>query len=172
MFFSAVRRANEEESMKRVWMLALLSVVACSEKQGQGGATQDKAAAALAGKDEKCPGGTVKGCLDAATEADRRGDPARAVELYTRVCDAGVARACNVLGTLVWQGRGVSADPARAYSLYMRACDGGDAAGCFSAGICHRTGTCAEKNDAEATKLLQRACDAGDSRACANVGGH
>ncbi|MFL5358296.1 tetratricopeptide repeat protein [Archangium sp.] len=159
--------------MKRVWMLALLSVVACSEKQGQGGgATQDKAAAALAGKDEKCPGGTVKGCLDAATEADRRGDPARAVELYTRVCDAGVARACNVLGTLVWQGRGVSADPARAYSLYMRACDGGDAAGCFSAGICHRTGTCAEKNDAEATKLLQRACDAGDSRACANVGGH
>lgn len=158
--------------MKRVWMLALLSVVACSEKQGQGGeAGQDKAAAALAGKDEKCPGGTVKGCLDAAMEADRKGDPARAVELYTRVCDAGVARACNVLGTLVWQGRGVSADPARAYSLYLRACDGGDAAGCFSAGICHRTGSCAEKNDAEATKFLKRACDAGDSRACANLGG-
>lgn len=157
--------------MKRVWMLALLSVVACSEKQGQGGA-QDKAAAALAAKDEKCPGGTVKGCVDSAAEADRRGDPARAVELYTRACDAGVARACNLLGTLVWQGRGASADPKRAYSLYMRACDGGDAAGCFSAGICHRTGTCAEKNDAEATKLIQRACDAGDSRACANVGGH
>ena len=111
--------------------------------------------------------------VDGASEADRRGEPARAVELYTRACDAGVARACNLLGTLVWQGRGVSAaDPKRAYSLYMRACDGGDAAGCFSAGICHRTGTCAEKNDAEATKLIQRACDAGDSRACANVGGH
>ncbi|QRK07904.1 sel1 repeat family protein [Archangium violaceum] len=158
--------------MRRLLMLALLSVVACSEKKGQGGeAVQDKATAALASKDEKCPGGTVKGCFDAAAEAERKGEVARAAELYTRVCDAGVARACTVLGTLVWQGRGVSADPARAFSLYMRACEAGDAAGCFSAGICHRTGACAEKNDAEASKLLRRACDGGDARACANLGG-
>ncbi len=162
--------------MKRFWVCALLlSVVACSEKKegsGAGQSAQEKEAAALASKDEKCPGGTVRGCLDAGVEADRRGEAPRAVEMYTRVCDAGVARACNVLGTFVWQGRGVSApDPARAYSLYKRACDGGDASGCFSAGICHRTGTCAEKNDAEATRLIQRACDAGDKRACANLGG-
>jgi len=156
--------------MRWIWMLALLSVAACSEKQGSG-ATQDKASAALASKDENCPGGTVKGCFDAAVEAERKGDAARAVELNTRVCDAGVARACTLLGTLVWQGRGVAADPARAYALYMRACEGGDAAGCFSAAICHRTGACAEKNDAEATKLLRRACDGGDTRACGTLGG-
>ncbi|MCY1076658.1 tetratricopeptide repeat protein [Archangium lansingense] len=159
--------------MKGFWVCALLSLAACSEKQGSGAGqtAQEKEAAALANKDEKCPGGTVKGCLDAATEAERKGESPRAVEMYTRVCDAGVARVCNVLGTFVWQGRGVTADPARAYSLYMRACDGGDASGCFSAGICHRTGTCAEKNDAEATRLIQRACDGGDKRACANLGG-
>ena len=157
--------------MRKVWLLVLLSVAACSEKK-EGSAGQDKAAAALAKKEDKCPGGTVKGCFDAALEAERKGDSARAAEMYTRSCDAEVARACTQLGTFAWQGRGMSADPARAYSLYMRGCDGGDAAGCFSAAICHRTGTCAEKSDAQATKLLQRACDGGDSRACANLGGH
>ncbi|HYO54740.1 tetratricopeptide repeat protein [Archangium sp.] len=157
--------------MRWMWICALLSVAACSEKQQGSGAVQDKATVALGNKDEKCPGGTVKGCFDEAIEAERKGESARAVEMYTRVCDAGHARACSQLGTFVWQGRGVSADPARAYSLYMRACDGGDASGCFSAGVCHRTGTCAEKNDAEATKLIQRACDGGDKRACANLGG-
>jgi hypothetical protein len=148
--------------------VALLSMVACSEKKE--GAGQDKTAAALASQDAQCPGGTVKGCFDGALEADRKGDAARAAELHTRACDAGVAQACNFLGSMVWQGRGVSADPARAYALYMRACEGGDAGGCFSAAICHRTGTCAEKNDAEATKLLKRACQGGDARACANGG--
>jgi hypothetical protein len=158
--------------MRRVWVLALLSVVACSERQAQGsGAGQDKSAAALANKDEQCPGGTVKGCLDAAMEAEQRAEVARAVELYTRACDAGVARACNVLGILVWQGRGVIEDPTRAYSLYVRACDGGDPSGCFNASVCHKTGSCAEKNAAEATKFLQRACDGGDQDACANLGG-
>ncbi|KFA90099.1 tetratricopeptide repeat protein [Archangium violaceum] len=159
---------------KGFWVCALLVLAACSEKQGSasGPSAQDKEAAALAKQDAQCPGGTVKGCLDGAMEADRRGEAPRAVELYTRVCDAGVARACNVLGTFVWQGRGVGApDPARAYSLYKRACEGGDPGGCFSAGICHRTGSCAEKNDAEANKLIQRACDGGDKRACANLGG-
>jgi hypothetical protein len=152
----------------------LLSVVACSEKQGQeqvSGAGKYKSEIALANKDEKCPGGTVRGCWDAATEAELKGDFAHAVELYTRVCDAGGARACNVLGILVSDGRGVSVDPARTYSLFMRACDGGDMSGCYNAAICHRTGTCAEKNDAEAKKLLRRACDGGDKDACANLGG-
>jgi uncharacterized protein len=163
---------EEEEGMQGVWRGVVLAVLlgACSEKPAKE-APPDKSAAALAAPDATCPGGTVKGCVDAATEAERRGEMARAVELYTRGCEAGVARVCNQLGTLVWQGRGVSADPARAHSLYLRACDGGDAAGCFSAAICHRTGACAEKNDAEATRLLRRACDGGDSRACANLGG-
>ena len=125
----------------------------------------------MANKDEQCPGRTVKGCFDAAVEAERKGEVARAVELHSRGCDAGVARACTLLASLVWQGRGVQGDPARAFALYMRACDGGDMAGCFSAGVCHRTGACAEKNEAVANTLIQRACDGGDTRACANVSG-
>ncbi len=174
--------------MKKVWPLALLALVGCSDKQAGSGAQDQKAtaasakqagspaqdpktAAALASKDEQCPGGTVKGCFDAASESERKGDFTRAVELYSRACDAGVARACTMLGALVWQGRGVEGDPARAFALYMRACDGGDMAGCFSAGVCHRTGACAEKNEAVANTLIQRACDGGDARACANLGG-
>jgi hypothetical protein len=154
--------------MRRIGVLVLLAVAACSKPQES---KPDKAAVALASQDEKCPGGTVKGCLEAAQEAEKRGEAARAFELHERVCEAGVARECTVLGSLVWQGRGVSADPARAYTLYMRACEGGDAAGCFNAAICHRTGACAEKRDEQATKLLRRACDGGDKRACDTLGG-
>ncbi len=160
--------------MRRVWKLALLSVVsgACSQEKSTAG-KDNKAAeqqALLARQDDKCPGATLKGCLDGAAEAEKKGETPRAVELYTHACDVGFARACVMLGTLYWQGRGVpAADPAKAYSLYMRGCEAGDMAGCFSAAICHRTGTCAEKNDAKATELLRRACDGGDSRACANL---
>lgn len=104
--------------MNRVWVLALLAVVGCSEKQAgsvaqdqkataavanssekqAGSAAQDqKATAALANKDEQCPGGTVKGCFDAAVEAERKEEIARAVELHSRVCDAGVARALSAI---------------------------------------------------------------------------
>ncbi|MET0402047.1 MAG: tetratricopeptide repeat protein [Cystobacter sp.] len=156
--------------MRGVWRGVVLGLLlgACSEKPAKE-AAPDKTAVALAARDEACPGGTVKGCVDGAAEAERKGELPRAVELYTRGCDAGVARACTLLGTLVWQGRGASADPQRAYSLYAKACEAGDSAGCFSAAICHRTGACAEKNDAQATALLQKACDGGDSRACANL---
>ncbi len=159
--------------MKGVWTGMLIAAVGlgCSETPAKKAPAPDKSTLALASKDATCPEGTVKGCFDAAFEAERRGEEPRAVELFTRTCDAGVARACNQLGALVWQGRGVAADPARAYTLYMRACEGGDAAGCFSAGICHRTGSCATKSEGEATKLLKRACEGGDKRACANLGG-
>ena len=152
--------------MRSLWLGVLLLGVGCSEKP----AAPDKSAQALASADAQCPGGTVKGCVDGAGEAERKGELPRAVELYTRACDAGVVRVCSVLGTMVWQGKGTEANPARAYTLYVRACDGGDMSGCFSAGICHRTGACAEKNDAEATKFLKRACEGGDARACANGG--
>lgn len=165
-------RECEEEPMRRVWALSLLWVVACSEKQEPGkGVGLDRFAAALATKATECPGGTMKGCFDAAMEAEWKGEIARATELYTRTCDAGVAPACNVLGLFAMEGRGVSKDPARAYSLYLRACDGGEVAGCFNAGVCHRTGLCAEKSDAQATKFLRRACDGGDTDACADLAG-
>jgi uncharacterized protein len=162
--------------MRRVWVLALLSVVACSEKQSQvSGAGQASGAGqflkselALGNKDEACPGGTVKGCWDAAAEAEINGDVARATELYTRVCDAGGARACNVLGILASKK---GADPARVYSLFMRGCEGGDMSGCYNAAMCHKTGECAAKSDAEAAKLLKRACDGGDQDACAHMSG-
>ncbi|WP_375773355.1 hypothetical protein NR798_21555 [Archangium gephyra] len=167
--------------MRRVWLLALLSVVACSEKQAQvGGAGQasgpvqasgagqvPRSELALANEDESCPGGTVRGCWEAATEAEMKGDVARATGLYTRVCDAGGARACNVLGILASKE---GTDGARVYSLFMRGCDGGDMSGCYNAAMCHKTGGCAAKDDAEATKLLKRACDGGDPDACAHLG--
>jgi uncharacterized protein len=164
---------TEEDVMRGIGKGLVLALLcgACSETPAKVVAP-DRTAAALAAPDPACPGGTVKGCVDGATEAERKGELGRAVELYTRGCDAGVARVCTLLGTLVWQGRGVSADPARAYSLYTRACETGDAAGCFSAAICHRTGACAEKDDVRATKLLQKACEGGDSRACVNLKGH
>lgn len=163
--------------MRRFWMWALLSLVACSEKpssprpdaagQASGPGQAFKSELALGNKDGACPGGTVRGCWEAAMEAEMKGDSARATELYTRVCDAGGARACNVLGILASKG---GAAPERVYSLFMRGCDGGDMSGCYNAAMCHKTGGCAEKNDATATKLLRRACDGGDADACGHLG--
>ncbi len=156
--------------MRKLWVLALLAVAAggCKKEPEKKNRPTDQEI--LARQDASCPGGTVQGCLQAALEAGRKGETEREVELSNKVCDAGYGRACTLLGSLYWQGRGVEADSNRAYTLYMRGCEAGDAAGCFSAGICHRTGACAEKSDVKAKELLQRACKEGDKRACANLG--
>jgi len=152
--------------MKRIGVLVVLMAMAACSKPQEGKPGKAAEPPELALQDTECPGGTVRGCLEAAREADKKGDVARAFELHERVCKVGVARECTLLGSLVWQGRGVSADPARAYALYMRGCEGEDAAGCFNAAICHRTGACAPKDEALATNLLRRACDGNDRRAC------
>ena len=50
-------------------------------------------------------------------------DPARAAQLFTRTCDAGLAVGCGALAYLHAEGIAVPKDDDRAASLHQRACD-------------------------------------------------
>jgi uncharacterized protein len=57
-------------------------------------------------------------------------DDARAVELFRKGCDAGVAMGCLDLGVMVASGRGVTKDPKKARELFDQACQAGVTDGC------------------------------------------
>ena len=50
-------------------------------------------------------------------------DNFKAVELYTKACDGGVAGGCVVSGYMYEWGKGVKLDKKRAIHLFGKACD-------------------------------------------------
>ncbi len=92
--------------------------------------------------------------------------PEEAAAGFDRACEAGDGEACDALGKLLSDGRGVTADPARAEALHRRACDASVAAGCANLGAL----VAGRGQDAEAAELFRRACVAGDVAGCSNLG--
>jgi TPR repeat protein len=54
----------------------------------------------------------------------------RAVSLFEKACEAGVAASCAALAGLTAAGQGTARDPARAHALFQKACQGGYAEAC------------------------------------------
>ena len=78
-----------------------------------------------------------------AMTRDGRGvarDPARAVSLARKSCDAGLAAACVALATALRTGDGVAADPAQSLALFTKGCEGGEPRGCLGQGELVRDG--------------------------------
>jgi TPR repeat protein len=95
-----------------------------------------------------------------------RGAPA---ELRIR-CEQGVAAACNDLGFLYFEGRGLAKDAWKAKDFYGLACQGGDALGCLNLALMYLNGEGIPKDAGLAAGLFQRACERGEVAACANLG--
>ncbi len=85
-------------------------------------------------------------------------------------CTAGNARACDTLGDLYDEGRGVNKDERRAASLYEQACRGGVARGCNNLAILYQDGRGVERNGRRAADLYEEACNARYANACTNLG--
>jgi uncharacterized protein len=158
--------------VRLVWVVVLLSTAAGAAQPeraaGQVKAGQDRAAVevALARRDDQCPGGTVRGCQDAAAEAGRKGELARVVALNGRVCDAGVGSACAAAGDALASGYGVARDDAQAARRLQRGCELGEARACNSLGTLTWQGRGVKADPARAFKLYMRACDGGEPAGC------
>jgi len=83
----------------------------------------------------------------------------RAIALYTRTCDAGIAVDCYNLGRRLQR-----ADPhdRRVFELFTRACDGGVGPACHEVGLVWE----ATRDPAKALPFYEKACAAGHAPAC------
>ncbi len=114
-----------------------------------------------------CTPASPESCVPSAL---RESDPAKKAGLLRIACDGGNAEACNRLGVLHFEGRGVPRDPARGLELYRKACDGGEAWGCFNVGKKYLGGEVVARDPAMGASLLQKACDGGIAESCNRLG--
>lgn len=80
--------------------------------------------------DAACRANERQGCFELGRLHADRGEMRRAAKLLGRACDDGYALACDALGVMTQEGRGVRESPARAKSLFLRACRGGHTEAC------------------------------------------
>lgn len=95
---------------------------------------------------------------------------AEAIPLLEVSCTSGIMAACQRLGSMYDEGKGVAKDYSRAFALYSKACDSGDAGGCNSLGSMFDIGKGAAKDDTKAVALYTKACDGGSAEGCNDLG--
>ncbi len=65
-------------------------------------------------------------------------DDFKAVKLYSKACDGGIAGGCNLLGFMYANGQGVKQSNSKAKELFGKACEGGHADGCTNYAILNK----------------------------------
>lgn len=124
------------------------------------GSGDEKDAAAHFAK--ACDGGFAKAC---ASLSPLTRDPARAVALARRACDAKAALGCVLLAVRHRAGDGVPRDAKLALSFARQGCDGGEPVGCIQAAV-----MLVDQGQADAgVALLDQTCQAGAADACHNL---
>jgi hypothetical protein len=87
----------------------------------------------------------------------------------TEQCRRGDTNSCDVLGFMLWHGKGVAKDMALAAARYSEACERGDAIGCSNLAAFTSAGEGVTQDRAKAATLFDRACALGDLDACSNL---
>ena len=117
------------------------------------------------------PGGTTSAAgnsdyTQGKTAFDHK-DYAKARTLFTQACNGDNMNACNYLGAIYDQGKGVKADDVAARKIYQKSCDHGNMLGCNGLGcVLQNLG-----NNTEARKYFQKACDGKVAAACDQLSG-
>ncbi len=94
----------------------------------------------------------------------------KALELYTKACEAGNADGCKKLGDLYLNGKGVNEDDEQAKTIFSRACDAGNGDGCSGLGLMYLDGKGFKEDDAKAFTMFSKACDEGSADGCDHIG--
>ena len=95
---------------------------------------------------------------------------AEAIPLLEGSCTGGSADACERLGSMYEDAKGVTKDYYRAFALYDKACDAGSADGCNSLGGMYDIGRGVSKHDNKAVTFYSKACEEGSADGCKNLG--
>jgi TPR repeat protein len=77
-----------------------------------------------------CLSGELEGCYELGRILRAAGEPRRAAKVMGQACEADHAPACETLGVMAAEGRGIKRNAARAQRLFRRACRGGQAKAC------------------------------------------
>ncbi|MBX3230079.1 MAG: sel1 repeat family protein [Labilithrix sp.] len=138
--------------------------------------------------EQQCTRGSLVSCVYLGKSV-RETAPDRAVKLYERACDGGVAEGCGRLGamksdlgllerscrdgwfpacTAVGATKFKAGDKVDVVAAFKRGCDGGSADDCESYGALFVM-KFLPPNDAEQLRAFQRACEGGSKVGCANL---
>lgn len=108
--------------------------------------------------------------LDEGVVAYRKGDYARAIELWSPLAEKGNAMAQYSLGAMFAEGKGVPRDDKVAFTWFKRAAEQGDPNAQYNLGASYAQGLGVARNDAEAAKWFKRAAEQGMAYAQLNLG--
>lgn len=97
-------------------------------------------------------------------------DPALALKIWTKACDAGDAEGCSGLALAYQQGVGVKLDLSKAASLYRKACDNNNPNACGLLAELVRDGKGVPRDLPGALVLFERSCNAGEAALCVHAG--
>lgn len=93
-------------------------------------------------------------------------DTSKALELYSKSCSLGGARACNEAGRIYENNK----DLDTANKLYQKSCDMGYDHGCFNLGYNYSNGIGFSENKKNAVSLYEKGCNLGNAVSCYNLG--
>jgi hypothetical protein len=85
-------------------------------------------------------------------------------------CNGGDGASCFTLGSLYYDGQGLSRNLEYAATLYQQSCTAGFTRGCGALGESYLSGEGVPRNIAKARQILESACDSGYAPGCFNVG--
>lgn len=109
-------------------------------------------------------GWTCNGCMFCGNDKEK------AINLYTKAVDLGIAEAASNLAVIYRNGDGVTKDEKKAFELYQKAAELGDTLAINALAMYYMTGEVVEKKDEEqAFKYFQQAADKGNAGAMYNV---
>jgi TPR repeat protein len=119
-----------------------------------------------------CPSGMVVSqsrCVRSPTDAPYLCAFGDAAECRAQ-CDRGDMNSCDVLGFMLWHGKGVTPDLAQAAALYRKTCDTDDSIGCSNLAVFLYRGDGVDVDQVKAAALFEHGCALGDKGSCNNLG--
>ena len=93
-------------------------------------------------------------------------DPARAQQLFSHACDAGVVDGCLQLASLLDNGDAGLVDDTAAATMYARLCTEGSATACRRYAVMLADGEGVRQNESQAMRMLSKACKLGEAMSC------
>ena len=102
----------------------------------------------------------------------KAGRASEAATLFNQACAMGALAACDSLGVMNANGKGISEDDSQAVNLYSTACNKGFAQSCTNLGTMYANGKGVPKDASRMASLFSQACDLGNAMGCSNLGNH
>lgn len=101
---------------------------------------------------------------DIFSEIDK--DYVNAAKFYEKCCDCNQYDACQKLGILYGDGKGVEKNSKKGFELIKKSCDGGSVRGCTSLAYQYHLGGNVKQDHKKALELFKKACEGNYGLSC------